>query len=402
MNKIVYLRIMNIEKVMEEIRIFVENIIGLCGLSGCVVPVVRHVALVIIAVLLAWLSGVLCRRLLVPLVEKLTAKTEAKWDDVLFNRKVLLSACHIVPAIIIWELLPMVFYQFPFVMEILKRVTAVYITVMSVRLTTVFITSFQRMETSASSSTQQYMQSFCGVLKILIFFVAAIIVVAIILGKSPFTLLAGLGATSAILMLVFKDTLEGLVAGVRLTSNDMVHKGDWITVPAANADGTVEDISLSTVKIRNFDNTIITVSPKTLAEGSFQNWKGMQEKAGRRMARTVYFDYHSICVATDDLKNKLQEKKYFSEDELDGEWINMSLYRKFIERYLKSRDDVLEQETLMVRQLKGTDTGLPLEIYCFMEQKEWVSFEHHSADIMEHVYAYAQDFGLVIYERAIR
>ena len=158
---------------------------------------------------------------------------------------------------------------------------------MTVRLITVLITSFAQLETSHSSSVRQYIKTFCGVLKIVVIFIAVIVTVAIIFGKSPLSLLAGLGATSAVLMLVFKDTIEGLVAGIRLTSNEMVKKGDWITVPSTTADGIVEEISLTTVKVRNYDNTIVTVSPITLVNGSFQNWKGMQQSSGRRVKRVV-------------------------------------------------------------------------------------------------------------------
>ena len=216
---------------MEEIKIFVEDLLSMTGLTGSIIPVLRHVTMVVVAILLAWLSDWLCRRLLVPLVMKLTAKTDVEWDDHLFNRRVLISACHIVPAIVIWQLLPMVFYQYPIVFDILKRLTAIYITVMSTRTIVCIIDAFQNYESEGRrSNMQQYARSFSSVLKIVLMFVAAIIVIAIIFNKNPLSLFAGLGALSAVLLLVFQDTIAGLVAGIRLTSNDMLHKGDWITV----------------------------------------------------------------------------------------------------------------------------------------------------------------------------
>lgn len=385
---------------MEIIKVYVEDLINLCGVSGAMVPILRHVCLILITILLAWLSDYLGRKLLVPFIRKVTAKTETTWDDTLLNKTVLYSLCRIFPAIIVWELLPLVFYQYPTVQELLKRLTAIYITVMAVRLSIALIDSFKQMKTGEWSSRRQYLQSFCGVLKIVIFFVAAIIVVAILLGKSPMTLFAGLGATSAILMLVFKDTIEGLVAGIRLTSNDMVQKGDWITVASAGADGTVEEISLTTVKVRNFDNTIVTVSPKTLVEHSFQNWKGMQEKAGRRMSRVLYFDMSSIRPVDEALKAKLIERQLLSEKDLEGAPINIALFRLLVERYLRSRSDILRHETLMVRQLKVTPRGMPLEIYCFLTNKEWVAYEHQVADVMEHIIVMARDLYLCYIEPA--
>lgn len=384
---------------MENIKIFVEQILELSGLTGNAVPVVRHILLVIIAVILAWLAALFCRKLIVPLILKITNKIEVKWAQVLFNRKVLISACNIVPAIVVWQLLPMVFYQYPVVREVLARLTAIYITIMTVRTIVVFIDSFKKLEDERRSSMQQYFHSFCGVLKIILMFLAAIAVVSIIINKSPATLIAGLGATSAILMLVFKDTIEGLAAGIRLTSNEMLHKGDWITVEKAGADGTVEEMTLTTVKIRNFDNTIVTVSPKTLVDDSFQNWIGMQESDGRRAKRKIFFDFRSLSPITDEQRQQLIEKKYFKPEEIKEGDINMTLFRQYMEKYLTSREDVNADMTLMVRQLEATSTGMPVELYFFIRNKEWVVFEHTVAEIMEYTYATAKDFNLKIYQQ---
>ncbi len=383
---------------MKQIQEFVENLLTSIGFDGSSVTIIRFVFLVIVSVLLAWLAGYLCRRI-VPLVVKLTKKTENKWDNVLLNRRVLLSASNIVPAVVVWQLLPWVFYEYPVVQELLARATAIYITIMSVKTAVVLIDSFKYLDDSRRSSTQQYFHSFMGVLKIIMIFIAVIIVVAIVVNRNPMAIIAGLGATSAILMLVFKDTIEGLVAGIRLTSNEMLHKGDWITVPKAGANGIVEDITLTTVKVRNFDNTIITVSPKTLVDDSFQNWIGMQESAGRLVSRMVYFDFRSISIASDALKTRLAEKGYFKKEELKGNHINLTLYCQYMERYLRGREEVNAEMMLMVRQFEATNTGLPVELYFFLKEKEWVEYEHQMADIMAWAYALANDFDLKIYER---
>ena len=213
------------------------------------------------------------------------------------------------------------------------------------------------------------------------------------------TLFAGLGATSAILMLVFKDTISGLVAGIQLTSNDMVHKGDWITVPSANLNGVVEEISLTTVKVRNFDNTIVTVTPQTLVEDSFQNWIGMQQSEGRRVKRVVYYDFRSVCMIDETLRKQLVEKEYFKPEEVEGSIVNMALYRRFIERFLSRNAYVNQQLTFLVCQKEGTNAGLPLEFYFFLKDKEWINYEHQLAEIMEYIYAVTPDFGLKIYQQ---
>lgn len=385
---------------MDKIKILVEELIQLSGITGVAVPVVRHVLLIIVAVLLSMIAYLICRKLFVPLITKLTRKTETQWDDVIFNHNVLVSACHIVPAIVIWQLLPLVFYQYPTVREALARLTAVYITVMSIKLGIVFINSLKSLDSKFSTSTQQYMQSFCGVLKIVLIFVGVIVSAALLLGKSPLALFAGLGATSAVLMLVFKDTIEGLGAGIRLTGNEMVHKGDWITVDGTKVDGIVEDITLTTVKVRNFDNTILTVSPLTLVNGSFQNWKGMLQSAGRRVNRTVFFDFRSVKMIDDNLERQLLEKRFFDEAELkDHTVVNMGLYRRYIEKYLAEHKEVNENMTIVVRQKEATQAGLPIEFTFFLKDKDAMAYEHNLAEIMESIYALAPVFGLTIYQQ---
>ena len=383
---------------MNKIEVLVEDALSWMGVSGNMMNITTHIMMVIIAIILTWLSYSLCRRILIPIVKKLTSKTEVEWDDILLNEKVLKSACQIVPAIVIWDVLPMVFDQFPFVQELLERATAIYITVMATRTAIVFINSFKELEGERRTSTQQYFHSFCGVLKIVMMFIAGIVVVSIVINKNPMTLFAGLGATSAILMLVFKDTIEGLVAGIRLTSNEMLHKGDWITVDSANADGIVEEMSLTTVKIRNFNNTISSVSPQTLVNGSFKNWIGMQESDGRRVTRRLYFDYRSIRMADDELKKALLEKKYFNKGELEGDHVNLTLYRAYIDKALSKRPEVNPDMLLMVREFEPTPNGLPVEIYFFLKSKEWKTYEMQAAQIMEWAIAIAPTFGLKVYQ----
>ncbi len=385
---------------MEEIRKFVEELIKVLGITVNT-GMLSHFLLTVIAILLAVIAGILCRKILVPIILKITEKTEVTWDDVLFNKKVLISACHIVPAIVIWKLMPLVYFEYPIFKEILERATGIYIVVMSVRTALVFIGSFKGLEDNNErrSSAQQYFHTFCGVLRVLMLFVAGVVVVAILLGKNPMTLFAGLGATSAVLMLVFKDTILGLAAGIRLTSNDMLHKGDWITVKSADANGIVEEMSLTTVKVRNFDNTIVTISPATLVNGSFQNWIGMQKSGGRRVQRKVYFDFRSIRLVDDALKTSLINKHFATEDSFKLKPTNLQLYRHYMERYLRERPEVNTEMTLMVRQLEATQCGLPMEFYFFIKDKVWVNYEHILAEIMEHAYALAPEFGLKIYQQ---
>ena len=365
---------------MEKIQIFIEEMILACGITGDTVGMISHALLVIIAILLAALAGILCRKLVVPLLLKLTKRTEVKWDDVIFSEKVLVSACSIVPAIVIWQLLPWTFYDYPVVREVLARLTAIYITIMSVRTATVFTDSFKQLENGKRTARQQYLYSLCGVLKILLFFIATIVVIAIAINKDPSTLFAGLGAASAILMLAFQDTIKGLVAGIRLTNNDMLHIGDWITVPSAGANGRVEEITLTMVKVRNFDNTIVTLSPQALVDGAFQNWLGMEQGEGRKQTRKVFIDFQSLSV-----------------DE-NGE-ANLTRFRRDIEEWLRKNPKVIGEKNPLV---KHTDTGQAggccVEFIFWLRAKDALTYEHDTSDIMEYIYAKAADYGLTVYQ----
>ena len=365
---------------MERIQILVEQLITDCGITGDAVNIVTHIVLVVVAILLAALAGWICRRVVVPLVLKLTAKTEAKWDDALFNKHVLLTACSIVPAIVIWLVLPWTFYDFPTVRLILVRLTAIYITVMSARAVLVFIDSFKLLENGPRSARQQYLYSVCGVSKIIIIFIAIIVVIAIIVDKNPTTLFAGLGAASAILMLAFQDTIKGLVAGIRLTNNDMIHIGDWITLSSAGVNGRVEDISLTTVKVRNFDNTIVTVTPQTLVDGSFQNWLGMEQNVGRKQSRSIYFDFRSIRLDDDGVAN-------------------ITKFRHHVEQWLRENPKVIAEKNPLVRQAEASQGGCCLEFTFWLYAQAWADFEHDTADIMEYIFAASAQYGLTIYQQ---
>lgn len=386
---------------MDSIELYVEKFILMCGFTGTSVVVMRFILLVLVAAALSALAGTLFRKIIVPIILRVTTHTKTRWDDMLLGEKTLVAASRIVPAVVIWILLPTIFTRFDLMHDLLERVTAIYITVMTVNLAMVVINSLKELSGDTDLSVQQYLRSFCGVLKIVVIFIAVITVIAILINKSPAKLFAGLGATSAIMMLVFKDTISGLVAGIRLTSNDMLRKGDWITVPKSGADGTVEDITLTTVKVRNFDNTIVTVTPQTLVDDSFKNWIGMQESPGRRVARRIYYDFNSIHPIGDTMCRALTEKGYFKAGEIAPDTVNLTAFRQYMEKYLDAHPEVNSEMMIMVHQLEPAATGLPLEMYFFLTNKDWLAYEHNRDSIFEYIYAVTPDFGLRIYQQQI-
>ena len=386
---------------MDQITKYIEELLAYTTLSGGWLSFVTMFALCAVTALVAWLVYMLCIKVVTPLLVRITKHTDMIWDDYLLNPQVLHSACHVVPAIVVWQMLPPLFIANPVIQTLASKATAIYITITVMRLAITFIGSFKLFDSEKDHRTaaQQYFHSFCGVLKIVVLFLGIIVIIAIVIDRSPLTLLAGLGATSAVLMLVFKDSITGLVAGIRLTSNNMVSKGDWITVDKLGANGVVEDITLSTVKVRNFDNTIVTLPPQKLIEDSFQNWQGMQQSGGRRVTRMIYIDFHSIGIADDNLKQRLVERKLINKADMHINVGNLTLFRNYIEWWIYNNKEVNTDLTFMVRQLQPTNTGLPIEVYFFLKNKEWKTYEHNLAEIMERIYAFAPEFGLKIYQR---
>ena len=383
---------------MEIIITFIKNLLLSLGLEDSTFNILYYVSMVVTAALLATLSYYICRKIIVPLIIKLILRTNIKWASELFNNTILYTTCWIAPLAVIWNLLSKVFFQCSLVENVLTFFTSVSILFIYTILFLQIVDRLQFLDKRQGSSLNQYLKSFIGILKVIIVFISTIIMIGIFLGKDPMALLTGLGAMSAVLMLVFKDTIEGLVASIRLTSNEMVHVGDWITVPGTPVDGNVVDITLTTVKVRQFDNTYTTVSPLTLVNGSFKNWKGMQDSGMRQVSKKIYFDVRSIRLLNDETRQNLTSKNMVSPKEMEGEVVNIGLFRHYIETYLRKRDDVNKSATLMVRQLEATQNGLPIELYFFLNTTEWVNYEQKTSDILEHIYAYANEFGLQVYE----
>ncbi|MBP5366044.1 MAG: mechanosensitive ion channel [Bacteroidales bacterium] len=248
----------------------------------------------------------------------------------------------------------------------------------------------------------QPMNGVYQLIAIFIYVICVIVMVSILIDKSPAYLLTGLGASAAILSLVFKDTFVGFVAGFQLAANKMLKVGDWIVVPSQNANGIVQEVSLNTVKVQNWDNTITTMPPTVLMSGSFYNWRGMQESDGRRICRSISIDMNTITFCTPELIEKCRQmpllKKFFERHTDVENLTNLTLFRAYAEAFLRSNKKINQSMTLMVRQLQPTEFGLPIELYCFSSIKTWVEYEAIQSEIFDHVIAVVPQFGLRIYQ----
>lgn len=359
---------------------------------------------IIIAILLVMLAvGVdyLCQAIFVGSLKKLAQHTHYQWETLLIKRKVVHHLVHTIPGILVYVLLPLAFIQGKGLLLLSQKVCAVYIVFSLLLAVNGFILVFLDMYNLRPVSKNRPIKGFMQVLQVLIFFIGGIVIIAIMIGKSPATLFAGLGASAAILMLVFKDSILGFVAGIQLSANDMLRPGDWITVPGSNANGTVLEITLNTVKIQNFDNTISTLPPYTLVNGSFQNWRGMIESGGRRVMKSIYLDLTTLKFCTPEMLDTFRKEIPLLADYKPDEGVvptNSQLFRIYIEKYLMSLPVVNTDLDLIISQLQSTEYGVPIQIYFFSRNKVWKEYERIQSDIFDHLFAIVPKFELKVYQ----
>ena len=349
--------------------------------------------------LAVYLGMFICRHILIPLVRKLTTKTSTSWDDIILSDTILNDLSRLLPPILIAFLLPMIFAEGHPLLELLLRVDIIYLVVVVAKLVCSFLSSVNELSSSQDRFKNHHLRGVYQMLKILVVCVALIVIVSILIDKNPGYILTALGASAAVLMLVFKDMIMGLVAGVQLSANDMLRPGDWISMPKYGADGDVIEVTLSTVKVRNWDKTITTIPPYALVSDSFQNWRGMKECGGRRVKRSVFLDMRSVTFCTKSQIKDFREKGWL--DGLDREdhfVVNLHVFRNYMEDYLRHHPRVNRNLTVMVRQLQPTAQGLPLELYFFSDGTDWVPYEHLQSEIFEHVLAIMPVFGLRVFQ----
>ena len=347
----------------------------------------------IIAALLVILAiglDYLCQAIFVGSMKKLAQHTHYQWDSLLLKRKVVHHWVHTIPGILVYALLPLAFIRGKGLLLLSQKICAVYIVFALLLAINGFILVFLDMYNMRQGNKNRPIKGFMQVLQVLLFFIGGIVIIAILIGKSPASLFAGLGASAAILMLVFKDTILGFVAGIQLSANDMLRPGDWITVPGSNANGIVQEITLNTVKIQNFDNTISTIPPYTLVSASFQNWRGMVESGGRRVMKSIFLDLNTIKFCTPDMLNTFRKEIPLLADYKPDEGVtptNSQMFRVYVEKYLTSLPVVNTDLDLIISQLQSTEYGVPIQIYFFSRNKIWKEYERIQSDIFDHFFA---------------
>lgn len=375
----------------------------------------------ILVLIVAFAGDFICRRVLLRAIARLVQKTKASWDDILFDRSVMIYLSHMVAPVIIYLFIPVVFANTDSAtLGFIRRLCYIIIIFSFLFFINSFLKAAYTVYSEKESMRDRPLKGLLQTLQVSLWTIGIIVVVAELLGKSPLSLLAGLGASAAILMLVFKDSIMGFVSGVQLSANDMLKVGDWITMPKYGADGTVIEVTLNTVKVRNFDNTITTIPPYLLVSDSFQNWRGMRESGGRRVKRSINIDMTSVRFCTPEMLEKYRKiqllKDYIDETEavvhaynkengIDNEVLvngrrqtNLGVFRAYLTAYLKSLPVVNKDLNCMVRHLQPTDHGLPVELYFFSTIKDWIPYEGVQADVFDHVLAIIPEFDLRVFQ----
>jgi miniconductance mechanosensitive channel len=360
------------------------------------------------------------KQVLLFISHRIITKSESRFDDVFVKWGVLRRTAYLAPAWFIYKFTPAALTDYQWLGSLIVTLAAIWLVFIIAMVVTSILDALSEIYHSFPISQQVPIQSFVQVAKLVSYFFAFIVIASMLLGESPLKLIAGMGAMTAVLMLVFKDSILGFVAGLQLSLNKMVGLGDWVEIPQHNADGDIMEIGLTTVKVRNFDNTVTTVPTQSLINESFKNWRGMQQSAGRRIKRAIHIDVNSIRFCDEDalgryskidyikdyIDAKKQELEQYNQSNVnDVESVvngrrltNIGTFRAYILAYLQHHPNINQELTLLVRQLAPGDTGVPLEIYTFSSEKNWAKYEAIQADIFDHLFAVAKAFDLRIFQ----
>ncbi|HHV99238.1 MAG TPA: mechanosensitive ion channel [Clostridiaceae bacterium] len=372
---------------------------------------------IVIIIFVSLLTDLITKKFLLKIVRIYIIKSKAKWDDLLLKKRVFEQLAHIPPVLIIHAFAPV----FPAVDTWIQRIAFSYIIINIVLAINKILDVVNDVYSTYEISKTRPIKGYLQVVSIFISATATVIIISVLIERSPWILLSGIGAATAVLMLIFQNSILGIVASIQLTTNNMVQIGDWIEMPSHGADGDVIDISLHTVKVQNWDKTIVTIPTHKLISESFKNWRGMQEAGGRRIKRSIYIDMTSVKFCDEEMLERFKKiqyiKEYIEKKEAEIEdynklhnvdtssivngrrLTNLGTFRAYVESYLNNHSNINKKMTRMVRQLQPAEYGLPLEIYAFTNETEWIKYEAIQSDIFDHILAVVPEFDLKIYQK---
>jgi miniconductance mechanosensitive channel len=385
-------------------------------------PLVETALWVAGILLIAWLANTLTRRYILKLISRVVTQTKFTWDDVIFKRKVFRRLANVAPAFVLYYGAPLVPGIPQDLVQVVQRVAMGFIVLILVLSADGLLTALNDIYSTRSDAKSRPIKGYLQIVKIVLYIAAGILVVSTLMGRSPTLILGGFGAMTAVLLLVFKDTILSLVASVQLTQYDMIAVGDWIEMPKYGADGDVIDIALHTIKIQNWDKTITTIPTHKFIEDSFKNWRGMSKSGGRRIKRSLNLDVNTVRFLTEEeveklsrwellrdyMQGKLDEVGMYNAMKEEGnpelipntrQLTNVGTFRAYVVAYLRHHPKIHQDMTLIVRQLKPEAEGLPMEIYAFSNDTNWANYEGLQADIFDHILATLPEFDLRVFQR---
>jgi miniconductance mechanosensitive channel len=405
---------------MDNIQHLLYDFLISAGLSETSSKYLNMLALLIGALIIIFIVDFIMRKLLINAFTVFAHQSKSKFDNILVKNKVTRNIAHIIPLIIAIEFIPTVFIDFDYFENIIEKGLQVYAIVLTLWIVRSVFNSIKDYLKTLPRFKDKPVDSYIQVFMIFAWIIGVFSIFAIITGISFWKFATTLGAASAIIILVFRDTILGFVASIQVSINDMVRIGDWITFDKYGADGDVVEINLSTVKVQNFDKTITTIPTYALISDSFKNWRGMSDSGGRRIKRSIILKASSIKYLNPEAAEKLKSiqlistyltesqksiAKYNQEHDIDKSVLingrnltNLGVFRKYIQLYIENHSAINKDMTIMTRQLAPTAQGLPLEIYAFSSDKRWVNYEYIMSDIFDHSLAAVRYFGLEVYE----
>lgn len=404
----------------EEISHWIFNLLIGQGVSEEIALIANLLFLVAMLVIMVFVIDRFIKLVLLKTIVSLIRRSKTKFDDILVDNKVFDNVSHIVPALVVYRFAPFIFENFEQFLPVVETITQLYFVVIAMLIIRSLILSAGDAILQIESLKDKPIRSFAQLANIINYSVMSIIIISILIGKSPLVLFSALGAATAILLLIFRDTILGLVSSVQLSVNDMVKVGDWISMEKYGADGDVVEINLTTIKVSNWDKTITTIPPYALVSDSFKNWRGMEQSGGRRIKRSLNIKMDSVHFCDDEMLKRYAQiqlvKEYIRERKIEIEnyntekavdkthringrnFTNLGIFRKYVENYLRLNPKINTEMTYMVRQLQPTSEGIPIEVYCFSADKRWVQYEELISDIFDHIIAAVKDFDLEIFE----
>lgn len=390
------------------------------GMSHELANFIRAVTIILLILIMSFIVDFISKKLIINFIARIVKRTKTEWDDIILKKKVFNRLAHFAPAIVIHYTIGLAITNSPKTVNFIQTSIYIYMTIVAMLVANAFLNALHEIYQKLPFSKNKPIKGYLQLINIFVVIVGIILIYSHISGNSVKGILAGLGAMAAVLLLVFKDTILGLVASVQLSANNMIKIGDWISMPSHKADGTVEEITLNTVKVQNWDKTISTIPTYALVSESFANWRGMEESGGRRIKRSINLDMHSVKFCTEEMiakfekiallkdyiLNKAKElNEYNSKNHIDEtvkvngrRLTNIGVLRKYIEEYLKHHPKIHQEMTFLVRQLQPSENGIPIEIYVFSNDQAWANYESIQSDIFDHILAVIPEFDLAVFQ----